>query len=384
MSDVGKMLIRPSPMLEGKSGYSVPKPAAPIDLHLDANEGVGPPATMLDALSSAWPECVRRYPDSTGLRDDLASRFGVSSERVLVTAGADDAIDRACRAVLAPGRELILPLPTFEMIPKYAMLQGVNIRNVAWMEPGSGFPRRLVLEQISERTAMIAIVTPNNPTGECATLEDIEAVARSAPRALILVDMAYAEFATGDTATQRFAERVLSLPNALMTRTFSKAWGLAGLRVGYAIGHTRVIEWMRAAAGPYTCSTASLALARHWAGASGAGTRLVRAFIDRVREERAVLSTLLRDRGAQVWNSEGNFVFARFAGCDAAGVGRAARVRAELARRGIAVRGYPGRRLMEGVDLDPCLRITCPGEERAFARLRGALEEILVDGASES
>lgn len=358
--------VTPAPLLAGKAAYSVPKTGHVIDLHLDANEGLVPPPQLAEFLRHAMPDAVRRYPNAAPLQAALAARFGVDASRVLVTAGADDAIDRACRAVLAPGRELILPLPTFEMIPKYAALVGAAVRPLAWMR--GGFPREAVLASITPATSMIAIVTPNNPTGVPATLEDVLAVARAARQALVLVDMAYCEFANTEVSTDSFARRILEEPNVLMTRTFSKAWGLAGLRVGYAIGHADAIQWLRAAAGPYTCASSSLAIATRW---FAEGRAVVDAFIDRVKQERTLLGSLLaRASGVEVWPGEGNFVFAQFPD--------ARRVQDDLARRGIAVRGYPGRVLMDNVSLDPCLRITCPGNERDFARLCDAVAAVLA------
>lgn len=365
MSNFQPISVTPAPLLAGKAAYSVPKTGHVIDLHLDANEGLVPPPELAEFLRDAMPDAVRRYPNAAPLQEALAARFGVEASRVLVTAGADDAIDRACRAVLAPGRELILPLPTFEMIPKYAALVGAAVRPLAWMR--GTLPREAVLASIAPTTAMIAIVTPNNPTGVPATLDDVITVARAARHALVLVDMAYCEFADGEVSNDSFARRILEEPNVLMTRTFSKAWGLAGLRVGYAIGHAEAIQWLRAAAGPYTCASSSLAIAARW---FAEGRTVVDAFIERVKQERAALGALLaRAPGVEVWPSQGNFVFAQFPD--------ARRVQDELARKGIAVRGYPGRVLMDNVSLDPCLRITCPGNERDFSRLAIAIQEVL-------
>ncbi len=181
---------------------------------------------------------------------------------MLVTAGGDDAIDRACRAVLAEGRTLVLPEPTFEMIARYARLAGAEVVEVPW---GDGaYPADAVLAALDARDRRWSPWSaPTTPPGGVATAEDLRRVA-AAPQALMLVDLAYVEF--GDDALFRAA---LALPNAVVIRTLSKAWGLAGLRVGYAVGHAALIGWLRAGGGPYAVSGPSLVPGRGRAGREG-------------------------------------------------------------------------------------------------------------------
>lgn len=352
--------LTPSPGVAGTKAYSVPKPPAPINLRLDGNEGVLPPAGLLDVLRDAGMEIARRYPDSSSLTKAIAARLNIEPERVVVTAGADDALDRACRSVLFPGRELIVPLPTFEMIPRYVAMTGGTLIGVPW---SSGpLPVEAMLARVTERTAAIVVVTPNNPNGLVATADELRRLSERAPQALLIVDMAYGEFADTDlTAT------VLALPNAVMMRTMSKAWGLAGLRVGYAAGALQAITWMRAAGGPYAVSRPSLAIAERWLAT---GENAMRGFVDRVRAERSTLTSLLADLGASPAASQANFAFARFA--DPA-LPTAQAVYEALAQRGIAVRWFANR-----PEITDCLRITCPGEEKAMQRLTTALREIMT------
>src|SRR4051812_36827662 len=105
--------MRPNPVVAREAAYAVSKHGAPIDLKLDGNEGAPPPADLLATLAD--PELCRRYPDGRAVERLLAVRLGVAAERVIVCCGADDALDRACRAFLWPGRELLVPVPTFEM-----------------------------------------------------------------------------------------------------------------------------------------------------------------------------------------------------------------------------------------------------------------------------
>jgi len=329
--------------------YAPPGSGRPIDLFLDANEGPE------GGVEPGWPapadpDEARRYPCAAELESALADRSGVDRARVLVTAGGDDAIDRACRACLEPGRTLVLPVPTFEMIERSAILAGAAVVRAAW--PGGPYPIKHVLGAIDDRTTMIAVVSPNNPTGAVASRHDLEALSAAAPWATLLVDLAYTEFADED-----LTGAALALPNAVAIRTFSKAFGLAGLRVGYAIGPERLIHAMRAMGSPYPAS--SLSIAGATAALQRAPVRLP-AVVARIRHERDVLAQTLRNLGARPQPSQANFVLARFddAPC----------VWNSLASLGIAVRCFaPGK------GLDDALRITCPGDEASFDRLLSAL-----------
>ena len=180
----------------------------------------------------------------------------------------------------------------------------------------------------------------------------------AAPGALVIVDLAYTEFAGQD-----LTGAVLGIPNAIAIRTMSKAWGLAGLRVGYAAGDERVIDWLRVAGGPYTVSAASVGIASAWLAEAD---EAVAGYVARVKGERATLGERLRGLGCEVWASAANFVLARFV--DAAGVHE------RLGARGIAVRAFPGKAW-----IGDCLRITCPGDETDLRRLLSALE-LAVEG----
>jgi histidinol-phosphate aminotransferase len=349
----GSLAVSPSPGVAGVTPYRVPRPGLPIDLHLDGNEGLAPPTELLQTVLALGPEALRRYPSTRELEGLLAHRYGVDPCQVVVTGGADDALDRACRAVLAPGRELILPVPSFEMLERYPRLVGAEAVPIPW--PCGAFPTAQVLAAVRPQTGAIAVVTPNNPTGAVATAEDLQTLSTAAPQTLLIVDLAYTEFADVD-----LMETALRLPNAVAIRTFSKAWGLAGLRVGYAVGPLPIMDWLRAAGSPYPTSGLSLALA---AQRIETGAEQVRCFVERVRAERTELARLLQACGARPLPSQANFVLAFF--------GDAPRVGEGLAQAGIAVRGFPGR-----TGLENSLRITCPGEAVAFARLGAALDAV--------
>ena len=345
--------VTPAARIADRAPYVSPQSPHPVDLWLNNNEGLAAPPPLLEDLGESIPELVRRYPRISDLEALIAERTGLPHERVLVTAGADDAIYRACMAVLERGRELILPTPTFEMIERYARLVGGTTIEVDWLS--GSYPVAAVIDACTDHTAMIAVVSPNNPTGAAARVEDLRLLSAAAPRTLLLVDLAYTEFADED-----LTQAACQLPNALITRTLSKAWGLAGLRVGYALGPPNVIRWLRSAGNPYPVSSLSAALAVR---RLRTGDDWLRDFASRVRAERRELTTVLRAVGAEPLPSQANFVLAQFAD--------ARRIWVDLARRGIAVRSFPGHPQLENY-----LRITCPGEPTLFDRLLNALREI--------
>lgn len=334
--------------------YSPSRLPGPIDLFLDANEGPASPVSAAALASMISSEALRRYPHSGALEGIIAQSLGLSTDRVLVTAGGDDAIERACRACLEPGRTLVLPTPTFEMIARSARLQGAEVRTTPWTD--GPYPTDNVLRLIDERTAMIAVVSPNNPTGAVATADDLRRLADAAPDALLLVDLAYIEFARED-----LTQVALSIPNAVIVRTLSKAMGLASLRVGYAAGPAPVIRAMRGVGLPYSVSGPSLALA---ATQFASASEHVAQTVTRVRQEREELGQLLRQLGAIPQPSEANFVLARLKS-------------AQWLWRALGGLGISVRRFADASDLADALRITCPGDVDSFDRLRRGLTAAL-------
>ncbi len=346
--------IRPASRLDGLRPYQPPASRWPIDLALDANEGPPPSAALLAEIASIDGERLRRYPHAASLERAIADRLGLPAARVVVTSGGDDAIDRLCRAVLEPGRAILSHTPTFEMIPHAARLAGGEVRTVPWLD--GPFPTDRFIGAIGPGTALVSLVTPNNPTGGAIPAADVVRIVDSAAAAgaVALVDLAYVEFADEDPTPA-----LLDRPNAVIVRTFSKARGLAGLRVGYALAPERIAPWLRTTGGPYPVSSVSLALA----GASLASSDPL-GTAARVRGERARLAERLAELGADPLDSQANFVSVRLP--------NAAEVHARLASLGVSVRAFPGKPKLRDL-----LRITLPADDEQFARLCRSLETAL-------
>ncbi len=347
--------IRPRAGLESLRAYQPRPDEAGVTLRLDNNEAPREIAELAArAIAETTAEEVRRYPIPAPLEAQIAEQWNVTPSQVVVTAGADEALARVLLAMLDRDRVLISIVPTFEMIPSDATIAGAEIVEVQWAL--NDLPTDRILETIrlnADRLGAITIVTPNNPTGLVAPLDDLKRIAEAAREvgAVLVVDLAYAEFASSDPT-----DELLKIENVVIVRTLSKAWGLAGLRVGYAIAQPPIAGWIRAAGGPYPTSGPSLRAAQVMLGE---GRQVVQSVTTEVRRERAILGQALRSLGFEVSASEANFVFARGP--------LASRLAESLRERGILVRAFVKPELAD------CVRITCPGNRSEFDRLMSAI-----------
>jgi len=224
---------------------------------------------------------------------------------------------------------------------------------VEWSQ--ADFPIKKVINSVTEKTKVISVVSPNNPTGAVVTADQLTTLSQSAPQAIILLDHAYVEFV--DQPALDLTSLALSLDNVCVFRTFSKAWGLAGCRVGYVMGPETVIKWLKQVGHPYSVSTLSLALINE---ALNHADQLLEESITQVQNERQELTKVLQGIEGEVFESQGNFVFYR--GQHATWLYDA------LAGLGIAIRAWP-----KDEELGNAIRITCPGDPKDFERLIKAI-----------
>jgi histidinol-phosphate aminotransferase len=273
---------------------------------------------------------------------------------MIATAGAGDALDRACRAFLSPGGEVVLAQPSFEMLDRYVHVAWGELRTIPWMT--GAFPRAEFLDAAACGPAIIMLVSPNNPTGAALTADDLEAVARAAPDSLVVLDHAYVEYADEDLTAV-----AIDYANTLVVRTLSKAWGLAGARVGYAVGAAEVLDALRAAGPSYPLAAPSVAIALEQLAR---GDGVLREHVARIRYERLRLAVELESLGLRPYPSQANFILVD-CGRDAAPLS------AGLGAAGVRVRDFPDR-----AGLKHHLRITLPGSEWAFVVLIDALRAV--------
>lgn len=338
--------------------YSTPAFDYDIDLLLNANESIVAIPDLSQFLGSIDHRFINRYPDHQSVQDLIADWVGVDSDRIVVTAGGDQAIERIMRTLITPQRDKVLThAPSFEMIRIYTQNFQGRVDNVPWLD--GPFPVADLMDQIDDQTAVVVVTTPNNPTGLEVTVDQVQQINQVAKQhgAKVLVDLAYVEFSDRDPTLELADD-----DNLMMVRTFSKAWGLAGLRIGFLVAPS--VEFatrIRNAAGPYPVSALSLETARV---ALTDYRDQMQQNIARVIQIRGLLSELLTRCGAAPLPSGGNYVLAKFSDPQTVWDG--------MARRGIGIRKFTGNPVLADY-----LRITCPATAGDYVRVAQALTEVL-------
>ena len=333
------------------------QPKLPNLVKLNTNENpYGPSPRVLDALRSELGDSLRLYPDpeSTRLRDAVAALHGtLRPEQVFVGNGSDEVLAHAFLALLKQDRPILFPDVTYSFYPVYCRLYGIDYRTIPLDE---NFALRSA--DYAQPNGGIVFPNPNAPTGRALPLADIQALLEANPDSVVVVDEAYIDFG-GESAIAL----VNDYPNLLVVQTFSKSRSLAGLRVGFAVGATGLIDGLQRVKDSFNSYPRDrLAIA----GATAAIED--REWFERTRQ--AVMRTrgqLTRDLAAlgfEVLPSAANFVFARHPSHDAAKSALA------LRQRGIIVRHFKQPRI------EQFLRITV-GTDEQCAALIGALKEII-------
>jgi len=306
-------------------------------LRLDFNEStVGCSPRVLAQLRSLDAETLARYPEREPVETEVGDFLELDAAQVLLTNGVDEAIHLLCSTYLEPGDEAIIVVPTFAMYAIFAQAEGARLVQVLSGE-NFAFPLEEVLSRISERTRLIAVANPNNPTGVAVACDILLQVARAAPQAAVLVDEAYFEF-HGETIVNHIARP----SNLFVARTFSKAYGLAGLRLGILAGDSGQMAMVRRAASPYNVNAVALAVLPE----ALRDQQYVKNYVAEVQHGRGLLQRELRALGLECWSSHANFVLVRV------GPAHAEFIQA-LRTRGILVRDRNSDPGCEG-----CVRLT--------------------------
>jgi histidinol-phosphate aminotransferase len=271
-------------------------------LRLDFNENtVGCSPRVLERLRQITADDLARYPEREPVEAMAAAHLQLASSQVLLTNGVDEAIHLLCETYLEPADEVLVVSPTFRMYEIYAAATGARVISVQ-CEADLRFPLERVLSSISPATRLIAIASPNNPTGSVADSEELLRIAAAAPQAAVLVDEAYFEF-HGKTVIGEIG----SLENLFVARTFSKAYGLAGLRVGVLAGPQRQMPMVRRVSSPYNVNAVALfvlpaALGDH---------DHIRQYVSEVLCARQRLARELTALGLPSWPSQANFLLVK-------------------------------------------------------------------------
>jgi histidinol-phosphate aminotransferase len=223
-------------------------------LRLDFNENtLACSPKVREVLGRISAGALTRYPEREPVEAIIAAYLGLAAPQAALTNGVDEAIHVLFETFLETGDELLLPVPTYAMYEIYASATDARVVSVLAADDLQ-FPYERLLAAITPLTRIIAIANPNSPSGSVATRAQILEIASRAPHALLLVDEAYFHF-HGETVI----DRIGVVPNLIVARTFSKAYGLAGLRLGVLAGPVETMRWVRRVLSPYSVNALALA-----------------------------------------------------------------------------------------------------------------------------
>jgi histidinol-phosphate aminotransferase len=323
--------------------YHPPTAGRAGKLRLDFNENtVGSSPQVIQFLKDQLTESgLAVYPEYTDARRELAEFFRVPEDQLLLTNGTDEAIQVLINTYVDEGDEVIIMRPSYAMYRFYAEVMGANIREISYRPANLAFPVEELLEAIQPDTRAVLIANPNNPTGTGIGIEDIERILSRARDAAVLIDEAYYEFC-GITALPLIPER----PNLFVSRTFSKVYGMAGMRLGCMFSQPRNLEYMHKAQSPYSVN----ALAALGARAAIRDRTYIEKYVLEVLAGRETLYVGFEKLNIPYFKSEANFVLFRAGD-------RAIEIRDRLREKSILVRD-------RSYELPGCVRVTVGTREQ--------------------
>ncbi len=339
-----------SPYVPGEQ----PRVADLVKLNTNENP-FGPSPKALEAMRAAAADSLRLYPDpeATDLRDALATHHGVTPEQVFVGNGSDEVLAHAFVALLKQSKPLLYPDITYSFYPVWAQLFDVTVKTVPLDDD-----LRVRVDDYRRDAGSIILPNANAPTGIALPRTEIERLLDAHASIPVLIDEAYVDFG-GESAVPAIADH----PNLLIVRTMSKARGLAGLRVGYALGDAGLIEALTRVKDSFNSYPIGT-VAQAGAAASVRDEAYFRECCARIIAGREAMTQALVERGFVVLPSSANFIFARHPDRDGP------ELAAELRARAVLVRHFNKPRTA------PYLRITV-GTEEDTARLIAAVDDIL-------
>ena len=310
-------------------------------LFFDANENA-----LGSVVTTSLDDEINRYPDpqSISLRKALSAFLAVKEENIFVGNGSDEAIDLLVRLFVESDEEILVNEPTYGMYSVAAELANVRV-NRCFLKKDFTLDITKVIKSINPKTKIVFCCSPNSPTGTITAPEDIEKLCRSF-RGIVVVDEAYIEF----TSSSSMVGRISQLPNLVVLRTFSKAWGLAGIRVGYVVAQRKTIDYLNRIKLPYNLNKLSSEIAMQ---ALSQYPKMVE-WKERMVEERNKLSKGLKQLGFEVFRSDANFLLVR--------IKSASNIAARLAvEYGIIVRVFKAEPMLKD-----CIRISVgtPGQNK--------------------
>jgi len=285
--------------LKNFQAYSSARSLYQKGVFMDANEN-----SLGSVISTEYDSELNRYPDplSMDLRKALGQYLDISEKNIFVGSGSDEIIDLLIRLFVEQDEEIIVLEPTYGMYKVAAEVVGVKIRSLL-LKPDFQIDIPNLLSQINSKTKIIFLCSPNNPTGTLVNLEDVETICKNF-RGIVVVDEAYIEFASKSS----LVKKIPNIENLVVLRTFSKAWGLAGIRVGYAVAQKIVIEYLNKIKLPYNLNRISSGLTIE----ALKNYQKMLEFRKIILGERKKLADNLSNLGFKVFPSEANFLLVSY------------------------------------------------------------------------
>jgi len=330
------------PPLEGRRGL----------LRLDFNENtVGPSPRVLEALKNMTDEDLAAYPEYSKFKKKLAAYLEVDVSNLVLTNATDEAISVVMQTYIDPGDEVIVPVPTFAMFRFYAQVAGAKITEVLYKND-LGFPAKKVLNKITKKTKLVILCNPNNPTGTSIDRKDIIKILEKG--CIVLIDEAYSQF-----SEETSIDLIEKYPNLIVIQTFSKAFGLGGLRLGYIVSNTEIIKDISRAASPYSVNTAAITCAT----AALDDKRYMEWYKNDVMDGKKYVYNAFKKLRIKTYPTNGNFFIAKFGS-------KNKEIVDGLRERGILIRDRSSYPLLSG-----CSRITI-GTKKQMQQLVDAIKDL--------
>ncbi|MGH1373257.1 MAG: pyridoxal phosphate-dependent aminotransferase [Cellvibrionaceae bacterium] len=282
---------------------------------------------------------LQMYPSYGDITQQIADYCGVLDEQVMITNGSDHGIDLIIRSACQAGDEIIIPGPSFAMYAQCARIENLTIVEPLYTREG-GYPVDEVIASVTDKTRVIVISNPNNPCGTLVEPDDVVRVAKAAPGAAILVDECYFEY-----SRVTVADRLAECPNILITRTFSKTWGLPSIRLGYVLSVADNINALLNVRGPYDIN--QFAVVAVMAGLCAPDATL--SYVEEVMKvSKPLLERCLDEKAVEYWPSAANYLWVFPADVD--GVNLALQQASILVRPKAAADGRVGLRVTIGTE----------------------------------
>jgi len=283
--------------------YDAPAEGRQDKVRLDFNENTaGCSRAVVRALRKMSPKQLAMYPEYQRSSERIARYFGVQSDELLLTNGGDDALRVFFDAFVDAGSSVLICEPTFPMYRYWAEIAGARVEALRY-GPEMEFPLAGILAGLQKKPRVLFIANPNNPTGTLSQIDAIETILRSATNTAVVMDEAYAEF-SGVT----LVPHIRKYSQLFVARTFSKAAGLAALRLGSVLGKAESVAYLRRAMPPFPVNLAALVAAE----AAIRDRAAIRGYVRGILRTREWFAGELRQLGVKTFASAGNFLLANF------------------------------------------------------------------------